>query len=45
MHIMDDYDIWKVDLIGEIDSYIRIKLNAQEYYEKTKFTCNSLIPV
>lgn len=42
---MDGYDIPKVDLIGKTDPYIRIKLNDQEFYEKTKVIDNSLTPV
>ena len=45
IHIMDGYDIPKVDLIGKTDPYIRIKLNDQEFYEKTKVIDNSLTPV
>ena len=45
IHIMDGYDIPKVDLIGKTDPYIRIKLNDQEFYEKTKVIDNSLTPI
>ena len=45
IHLMDGYDIPNTDLIGKTDSYIRIKLNDQEFYHKTKVVNNSLIPV
>ena len=45
IHIMDGYDIPKVDLIGKTDSYVRIKLNDREFHEKTKVVDNSLNPV
>ena len=45
IHIMDGYDIPKVDLIGKTDPYVRIKLNDQEFYEKTEVIDNSLTPV
>ena len=45
IHIMDGYDIPKTDLIGKTDPYLRIKLNDQEFFQKTKVIENTLTPV
>ena len=45
IHIMDGYDIPNIDLIGKIDPYIRIKLNGQEFVQKTNVIDNTLNPV
>ena len=45
IHIMDGYDIPNTDLIGKTDPYVRVKLNDQEFVQKTKVINNSLNPV
>ena len=45
VHIMDGYDIPNTDLIGKTDPYVRIKLNDQEFVQKTKVINNCLVPV
>ena len=45
IHVMDGYDIPNVDFLGKSDPYIRIKLNDQEFYEKTKVINNTLNPI
>ena len=44
VHIMDGYDIPNTDLIGKTDPYVRIKLNDQEFVQKTNVINNTLTP-
>ena len=45
VHIMDAYDIENTNLIGKMDPYVRIKLNDQEFVQKTNAINNTLTPV
>ena len=45
VHIMDGYDIPKTDLMGKTDPYLRIKLNDQEFFQKTNVIDNTLTPL
>ena len=44
VHIMDGYDIPNTDIIGKTDPYVRVKLNDQEFVQKTKVINNTLNP-
>jgi len=44
IHIMDGYDIPNTDIIGKTDPYVRIKLNDQEFVQKTRVINNTLNP-
>ena len=44
IHIMDGYDIPNTDLIGKTDPYVLVKLNDQEFVQKTKVINNTLNP-
>ena len=45
VHIMDGYEIPNVELIGKTDPYVRLKLNDQEFVQKTQVIDNSLNPL
>ena len=45
IHVMDGYDIPKTDLLGKTDPYLRVKLNDQEFFQKTKVIENTFTPV
>ena len=45
IHIMDGHDIPNVDLIGKTDPYLRLKLNDQEFVQKTDVKENTLNPL
>ena len=45
IHVMDGYDIPKTDLIGKTDPYLRIKLNDQEFFQKTSVVNNTFTPL
>ena len=45
IHIMDGFDIPKTDLLGKTDPYLRIKLNDQEFFQKTNVKNDTLMPV
>ena len=45
IHVMDGYDIPKTDLIGKTDPYLKIKLNDQEFFQKTSVIDNTLTPL
>ena len=45
IHVMDGYDIPKTDLIGKTDPYLRIKLNDQEFFQKTSVINNTFTPL
>ena len=45
IHIMDGYEIPNVELIGKTDPYVRLKLNDQEFVQKTRVIDNTLNPL
>lgn len=45
VHVMDGYDIPKTDLVGKTDPYLRIKLNDQEFFQKTKTINDTFTPL
>ena len=45
LHIMEAYDVPNTDNFGKTDPYVRVKLNDQEFVQKTNVINNSLNPV